>query len=114
MAKKKQDFGTEVYAETAARLAEQIDLHSGPEDGTVVRFDYTFDGEDERNDWGKKIKRRYYTYVAVWIRDAAKWYLTGVSNGLPRELKNDDFMVTLASGKTRRVQVATVFDKIKR
>lgn len=108
---KKKDKNTVVLADAVTNLREQIDLNSGPEDGTVVRFDYTFESKG-KTDYGRKVKRRYYTYAAIWIADTNCWHLTGRGN-LTETQNNREFMALLASSSARRVKVATVLDAIK-
>ena len=103
---------TDVYGDITTRMTEQVDRYAGPYDGTLIRFDYTYDDAGQRYDSGKKIKRRYYTYAAIWIEDQDRWYLTGNGN-LSREYKNGDLMALLASGRVRRAQVASVLDTFK-
>ena len=86
-----------------------MDQYSGPVNGTVIRFDYTFDEQGLR-EYGRKIKRRYYTYTALWIEGQGKWYVTGIGSGLSREYAHSALMALLSSGKVRRAQVATEFD----
>lgn len=94
-------------------LREQVAQYQGPSDGTVVRFEYTFDSKGQRDDYGKKRRRRYYTYVALWVDDASKWYLTGLSGALAREMKHTDFMTLLATENTKRAEVVVGWDGFK-
>lgn len=109
-AKKKVD--PEKQGNAGAALREQVALWGGPSDLTVVRFDYTFDDKGQ-TDYGRKIKRRYYTYVAIWIADQGKWYISGINDSIRRYQTNADFMALLASEKTKRAEVATAFEGFK-
>jgi hypothetical protein len=62
-------------------------------EGTVVKFDYTFDhyGEDAKS----------YTYVALWVPAQSRWYITGQSGAISREMTNPELAKILASPATR-------------
>ena len=96
----------------SAILREQVEQWGGPSDLTIVRFHYTFDDMGQ-TDYGRKIKRRYYVYTAIWIADQGKWYITGVSDSVRRTQTNSEFMALLASEKTKRAEVAVAFEGFK-
>ena len=107
----KKQKSMEANVGLAEEMREELSKWQGPADNTVVRFEYTFDSEDARYDNGKKVKRRYYTYVALWIADM--WYISGVNDSVTRRQSHQAFMTMLASEKVRRAEVAAVFEGFK-
>lgn len=96
----------------AAKLRETLRAYEGPSEGTVVKFEYTFTRDGDRDENGKKVKRQYYTYIALWVAD--KWFLSGRHEGsLSRVMTNHDFMTLLAGEQVRSADVAVEFDSFK-
>jgi len=96
---------------SAAELREQVSAWGGPSEGTVVRFEYTYDEKNRRYENGKKIKRNYYSYVAIFVAD--KWYVTGITDGVRRIQSSAEFYALLASDKVKSADVATAFEGFK-
>lgn len=113
MAKKKNEtveVVIEVGPSAADHLAEQVRLNGGPESGTVVRFEYTFETASSENN-RKKDRRMYYTYTALWV--ANSWYISGENDSLTRRQSNQAFMILLANEQVRNAEVATEFSQFK-
>jgi hypothetical protein len=92
---------------TASDLREQVELREGPEDRTIITFEYTYDLETPPK------KRKFYSFVAVWVAQTGKWYSTGLGGGVPREATNDDLMKVLASENVKSAAVVTQTEKFK-
>lgn len=92
-----------------ALLREQVDLRQGPDDGTIVSFSYVFDLET------KKKHRKAYTYVAVWIEEQGRWYLSGLNarGHLGETLEHTAFLGVLARPNTRKAWVMTGRERFK-
>lgn len=100
---------TEMPAENEAdALREQVEQRKGPSNKTIITFEYTYNEPTE-----KKRQRKYYTFVALWIADQAKWYVSGLGGGVPRESTHDELMKILASWRVKKASVATHFEQFK-
>lgn len=91
----------------AADLREQVELKEGPEDNTVVVFEYCYDLSL------KPKKRLYYTFAAIYIEATGNWYSSGQGGGVPREAKHEAFMTLIASSSVKAAWVADTFTKFK-
>lgn len=84
----------------AATLREQVDAKKGPDNGTVVTFDYVFDLES------KPKHQKVYTYAAIWIADQNRWYLSGASRSAIGEVhEHDAFISIIARPNTKKAWV---------
>ena len=99
--------GKKKQASLAGTLREEVESRQGPEDGTVVRFQYCYDLT------AKKKERTYYMYVAVFVADKDRWFISGQGSSISREQSHRELMELLAKPSTITADVATGFDTFK-
>jgi hypothetical protein len=88
-------------------LREQVAIRQGPDDKTIILFDYCYDTSVKRK------RRVYYDFIAIWIAETGNWYCTGRGGGVPRETTHDELMKILGSTHVRRASVAVAFEAFK-
>jgi hypothetical protein len=91
--KKKSTEAAEAISAVDSLNAAMVVAGAYIPDGTVVKIDYVFDHRDE--------DAKSYTYIALWVPDQSRWYITGQGGGISRELTNPDLAKILASPSTR-------------
>jgi hypothetical protein len=99
---------TEDVEFTADILREQVEARRGPDDKTVIIFDYVYDLSV------KKKHRTVYTFVAVWIEAQNKWYVTGeAGNIIGNSATHENLMTTLAKPNVIQATVVTEAEVFK-
>lgn len=102
------DVTLTIDLETADILREQVETRRGPDDKTVVVFDYCYDLKV------KKKKRELYSYSAVYIASQDKWFISGINTGVvPRDIGHLEFMTLLSKPNVITAQVAVAFETFK-
>jgi hypothetical protein len=91
----------------AVDLREKVESREGPDDRTIIVFEYVYEMSGKKKDW------EYYTFVAVWIEDKGRWFCSGIGNGVPREADNDTLMKILASKHVKSASVVTEVEAFK-
>jgi hypothetical protein len=91
----------------AEDLRLQVELKVGPEDRTIISFEYCYDTSVSKK------HREYYTFVAIWIEATGTWYSTGRAGGVPKECAHDDMVKVLASHNVKSAHVVTELTPFK-
>lgn len=94
-------------ASIAAVLREQVADRQGPEDGTVVRFEYNFDLAKTKKE------RVLYTYTAIFIAATDRWYVSGQGDALNKAYSQTSFLDLLGKPNTVSAKVAIKFEAFK-